>query len=53
MSSTTIARSEIAGAEAVPLLGLVNYQQGSVVSRVILKRERGTSQSLLSMRDKD
>jgi quercetin dioxygenase-like cupin family protein len=41
MNSTTIARSEIAGAEAVPLLGLVNYQQGAVVSRVILKREKG------------
>ena len=41
MSSTTIARSEIAGAEAQPLLGLVNYQVGSVVSRVILKREKG------------
>jgi quercetin dioxygenase-like cupin family protein len=41
MSSTTIARSEIAGAEAQPLLGLVNYQVGSVVSRVVLKREKG------------
>ncbi len=41
MSSTTIARSEIAGAEAVPLLGLVNYQEGSVVSRVVLKRAKG------------
>jgi len=41
MSSTTIARSEIAGAEALPLLGLVNYQEGSVVSRVVLKREKG------------
>ena len=41
MSSTTITRSEITGAEALPLLGLVNYQEGSVVSRVILKREKG------------
>ena len=41
MSSTTIARSEIAGAEAQPLIGLVNYQDGSVVSRVVLKREKG------------
>jgi quercetin dioxygenase-like cupin family protein len=41
MSSTTVARSEIAGAEAQLLLGLVNYQEGSVVSRVILKREKG------------
>jgi quercetin dioxygenase-like cupin family protein len=41
MNSTTIMRSEITGAEALPLLGLVNYQEGSVVSRVILKREKG------------
>ena len=41
MSPTTIAHSDIAGAEAQPLLGLVNYQVGSVVSRVILKREKG------------
>jgi quercetin dioxygenase-like cupin family protein len=41
MSSNTIARSEIAGAKAQPLLGLVNYQEGSVVSRVVLKREKG------------
>ena len=38
MSSTG---SEIAGAEALPLSGLVNYQEGSVVSRVILKRDKG------------
>jgi quercetin dioxygenase-like cupin family protein len=41
MSSTTITRSEIAGAEALQLLGLVNFQGGSVVSRVVLKREKG------------
>ena len=41
MSSSTIARSEIAGAEAFSLPGLVNYQDGSVVSRVVLKREKG------------
>lgn len=41
MSSTTIARSDIAAAAALPLLGLVNYQEGSVVSRVVLKREKG------------
>jgi len=41
MSSTTIARPEIAGAEALPLPSLVNYQEGSVVSRVILKRDKG------------
>jgi len=41
MNSTTIARSEIALAEAFSLSGLVNYQDGSVVSRVVLKREKG------------
>ena len=41
MSPTTIARSEIAGAEAFSLSGLVDYQDGSVVSRVVLKREKG------------
>lgn len=38
MSSTG---AEIAGAQALPLSGLVNYQEGSVVSRVILKRDKG------------
>ena len=38
MSSTG---SEIAGAQALTLSGLVNYQEGSVVSRVILKRDKG------------
>ena len=38
MSSTS---SEIADAQALPLSGLVNYQEGSVVSRVILKRDKG------------
>lgn len=41
MSSTSTARPEMAGAEALPLLGLVNYQEGSIVSRVVLKREKG------------
>jgi quercetin dioxygenase-like cupin family protein len=41
MSSTTTVRAEIAGAQALPLLDLVNYQEGSVVSRVVLKREKG------------
>ena len=41
MSSTTTGRLEIAEAQGFPLLGLVNYQEGSVVSRVILKREKG------------
>jgi len=41
MSSIAITRTEITGAEALPLLGLVSYQEGSVVSRVVLKREKG------------
>ena len=41
MTSTTVTRSEIAGVQALPLLGLVNYQDGAVVSRVVLKREKG------------
>jgi quercetin dioxygenase-like cupin family protein len=41
MSSTTTGRLEIAEAQAFPLLGLVNYHEGSVVSRVILKRDKG------------
>lgn len=41
MSSATAARSEITEAQSFPLSGLVNYQEGSVVSRVILKREKG------------
>ena len=39
MNSTTVA--EISGAEAFSLQGLVNYQDGAVVSRAILKREKG------------
>lgn len=41
MSSTTATHSEITGAQALSLLDLVNYQDGSIVSRVILKREKG------------
>jgi quercetin dioxygenase-like cupin family protein len=41
VSSTTATRSEIASAQSLPLSGLVTYQEGSVVSRVILKREKG------------
>jgi len=33
--------SEIPEAQALPLTELVSYQEGSVVSRVILKRENG------------
>ncbi len=42
MSSTTAARSEIAGAHPFPIVDLVNYQDGSVVSRVVLKRDKGS-----------
>lgn len=41
MNSTTNASSEIAGAEAFSLSDLVTYQNGSVVSRAVLKREKG------------
>ncbi len=41
MSSTTTTPSQIAGAQPVSLSSLINYQEGSVVSRVILKREKG------------
>ena len=41
MSSATTGRLEIAEAQAFPLRDLVNYQEGSVVSRVILKRDKG------------
>jgi quercetin dioxygenase-like cupin family protein len=37
----SLTGSEIAGAQALHLSGLVNYQEGSVVSRVILKRDKG------------
>lgn len=36
----TSTGSEIAGAQALPLSDLVNYQEGSVVSRVVLKRDK-------------
>jgi quercetin dioxygenase-like cupin family protein len=41
VSSTTATHSEIAGARSLPIVDLVNYQDGSVVSRVVLKREKG------------
>lgn len=41
MSSTDTTGSEVAGAQALPLLNLVNYQEGAIVSRVVLKREKG------------
>ena len=36
MTSTTATRSEIAEAQSLPIVDLVNYQDGSVVSRVVL-----------------
>jgi quercetin dioxygenase-like cupin family protein len=41
MNAPTTAPSEIVAGQAVSLANLVNYQDGSVVSRVVLKRERG------------
>ena len=42
MTSTTATRSEIAEAQSLPIVDLVNYQDGSVVSRVVLKGEKGS-----------
>lgn len=41
MPLSTLPRTEIAEAQPLPLRDLVTYQEGSVVSRVILKREKG------------
>ncbi len=41
MSASTVARFEISEAGALPLPGLVDYQERSVVSRIVLKREKG------------
>lgn len=41
MGSTTTGRLEIDEVRAFSLAGLVNYQEGSVVSRIILKRDKG------------
>ena len=41
MSSNTPKSSDIPDAQDLALCGLVNYQDGSIVSRVILKRESG------------
>lgn len=40
--STSTAKTEVQSAEPVLLAGLVNYQPGSIVSRVLLGREAGT-----------
>jgi quercetin dioxygenase-like cupin family protein len=41
VTSTTATRSEIAAAQSLPIIDLVSYQDGSVVSRVVLKGEKG------------
>ena len=41
MTAPTPPRLEIAEAQVFPLRDLVAYQEGSVVSRVILKRDKG------------
>ena len=40
--STSIAKTEVRAAEPVLLAGLVNYQDGSIVSRVLIGRDTGT-----------
>lgn len=39
--SLTLNSSEIVAAQALSLASLVNYQEGAVVSRAILKQEKG------------
>ena len=41
MASATAPRAEIPGAQVFTLLDLIGYQQGSIVSRVLLKRDKG------------
>lgn len=41
MASSTTAHTQIPGAQVFPLPDMVGYQQGSIVSRVLLKREKG------------
>ncbi len=41
MSETKPLRTDIASAQALTLPAMVGYQDGSVVSRVILKRDSG------------
>src|SRR5262245_5417439 len=40
MASPAVTRTDIAGAHIFTLLDLVEYQQGSIVSRVLLKRQK-------------
>ena len=41
MSAPTAAHPDIAEAQSLPLRELVHYQEGAVVSRAILKRDKG------------
>lgn len=41
MNAPATTRSEIAEAEPLGLLDAVSYQEGSIVSRVLIKREKG------------
>lgn len=41
MSAPATTRAEIAGAQPLALLDAVNHQEGSIVSRVLIKREKG------------
>jgi quercetin dioxygenase-like cupin family protein len=41
MASSAAARTEIPGAQIFSLKGLVGYQPGSIVSRILFKREKG------------
>ena len=40
--SDTKARTDVQAADPVLLAGLVNYQEGSIVSRVLIGRDAGT-----------
>ena len=40
--STSRAKSEVQAADPVLLAGLANYQDGSIVSRVLISRDTGT-----------
>jgi hypothetical protein len=42
MALTKTGHSEITESQVLALLGSVSYQDGSVVSRVILKRDKGS-----------
>lgn len=41
-SGASVGKRELPPAESVGLAGLVNYQEGSIVSRTLLQRPKGT-----------